>query len=71
MQKNVVTKLASNFFKQQQSKYFKQRWEIVICTDNTILSTSFRNEELRVKYNCDPTCLSEMKTIVQCSKSFR
>jgi len=23
MQKNVVTKLASNFFKQQQSKYFK------------------------------------------------
>jgi len=23
MQKNVATKLASNFFKQQQSKYFK------------------------------------------------
>jgi hypothetical protein len=23
LQKNVVTKLASNFFKQQQSKYFK------------------------------------------------
>jgi len=24
-----------------------------------------------VKYNCDPTCLSEMKTIVQYSNSFR
>ena len=71
MQKNVATKLASKYFKQQQSKYFKQHWEIVISTDNTILSTSFRNEELRVKNNCDLPCLSAMKTIVQCSKSFR
>ena len=71
MQKNVATNLARKFFKKQRSKYFKQLWEIVISTDNTILSTSFRNEELRVKNNCDPTCLSAMKTIVQCSKSFR
>jgi len=71
LQKNVATKLARNFFKQQQSKYFKQHWEIVISTDNTILSTSFHNEELRVKNNCDLPCLSAMKTIAQCSKSFR
>ena len=69
--KNVVTNLARKFFKKQQSKYFKQHWEIDISTDNTILSTSFRNEELRVKNNCDLPCLSAMKTIVHCSKSFR
>ena len=69
--KNVVTNLARKFFKKQQSKYFKQHWEIDISTDNTILSTSFRNEELRVKNNCDLPCLSAMKTIAQCSKSFR
>jgi len=71
MQENVVTNLARKFFKKQQSKYFKQHREIDISTDNTILSTSFRNEELRVKNNCDLPCLSAMKTIVQCSKSFR
>ena len=43
MQKNVVTNLARKFFKKQQSKYLKQHWEIDISTDNTILSTSFRN----------------------------
>ena len=72
MQKNVATKLASNFFKQQQSRYFKQLWEIVICTDNTILSKSFHNLGICVvKYNGDPPCLSAMETVAQCSKSFR
>ena len=72
LQKNVVTKLASNFFKQRQSKYFKQQWEIVISTENYISSISFRKLGMCVvKYNCDPPCLSAKKTIVQYSKSFR
>ena len=63
---------ASNFFKQQQSKYFKERWEIVISTENYILNNSFYKLRLCVvKHNCDLTRLSAMKTIVQCSKSFR
>ena len=72
LQKNVVTKLASNFFKQRQSKYFKQQWEIVISTENYISNISFCKLGMCVvKYNCDLPCLSAMKTIVQCSKSFR
>ena len=70
MQKNVATKLARKSFKQQSNIYL-YNWEIVISTDNTILSTSFRNEELKVKNNCDSTCLSAMKTIAKCSISFR
>ena len=72
MQKNVAANLARKFFKKQQSKYFKQLWEIVISTENYISSISFRKLGMCVvKYNCDPPCLSAMKTIVQCSKSFR
>ena len=72
MQKNVAANLARKFFKKQQSKYFKQLWEIVISTENYISSISFRKLRLCVvKHNSDPTRLSAMKTIVQCSKSFR
>ena len=41
MQKNVVTKLASKYFKQQRSKYFKQQRVTVNNTSNNFrLSTA-------------------------------
>ena len=88
MQKNVVTKLASKYFKQQRSKYFKQQRVTVNNTSNNFrLSTTLTSIQVLqnknqcpyvviynwdvVICNCDLTCLSAMKTIVQCSTSFR
>ena len=64
-EKNVVAKL--------ESKFFKQQCVILNCTkDNPILSTSFHKlYPYVVICNCDPTCLSAMKTIVHRSTGFR